>query len=221
MRRGAFTILEVIIVVAIVAAISAVVLPALASRVVEGRTGHAIRAVEAAVVMARVEAVERGEMVALVAERIGDEWVLFAEPFDPHGASEEHSGPFEPPPEARTELIGFAGVRLSGGLPEVGSEESPSAEIVGTQDPMLDSELAPEAMPEPERLRIGLFFPDGGCRSPEPVYLLSAGGARHVLRVRPLTGKADVRRLPDERTEASRQREAGDELTSPLAEDEG
>ncbi|MFG0312747.1 MAG: hypothetical protein ACF8LL_00970, partial [Phycisphaerales bacterium] len=61
MRRGAFTLLEIVIVVALVVAISAVALPSLASRVTAGRASHAVRALESAVMLTRVESMRRGE----------------------------------------------------------------------------------------------------------------------------------------------------------------
>ncbi|HZW10972.1 MAG TPA: hypothetical protein VFF69_13805 [Phycisphaerales bacterium] len=201
MRRGAFTLLEIMIVVALVVAISAVALPSLASRVAGAQIGHAERSLHAAAALVQAEAMARGAPVSLVAERVGDEWALYAEPGGESGPPSDPGDAPAPPAEglsSRIELARFGEVQLSGALPEA-DEASPDAPPVETPDaltePRLPLNVGDEA-PGPERHEIAVFFPDGGCRPARPTYIVSGQGDRRAVYLRPLTGRVDVRRLP-------------------------
>ena len=85
MRRGGFTLLETMIVVLIVTAISAIFLPSLAGRATASRLGQASRAIESGAALAGAEAMSRGVIIAFVAERWDAEWVLWAEEVEPGG----------------------------------------------------------------------------------------------------------------------------------------
>jgi len=148
MRRPAFTILEMVVVILLVIAISAVVLPSLAGRVTAGKMGFAVRMFEVGTSQARTEAITQGSIVALVAERDKNSWVLYAEPVDvaqavgllveDFGQDQVRSDPLNaflgPPPSSndplyesekdgampkkRTELASFSDVLLVRALPE-------------------------------------------------------------------------------------------------------
>src|SRR5690349_17281583 len=80
MERRGMTLIEVLAVVAILAVLGALALPAVESRIDSARFDAAGREVEAAVVMARAEAQRRGAVVSLVARGMGNgETGLFEE----------------------------------------------------------------------------------------------------------------------------------------------
>jgi hypothetical protein len=57
--------------------------------------------------------------------------------------------------------------------------------------------------PPPQRYEIAAFFPDGACRPGRTLYIVSREGDRRAARVRPLTGRLDVRALPTAAEEAA------------------
>lgn len=225
MRRG-FTLLETMIVVLIVTAISAMFLPALASRAASGRVGQATQALESGAALAAAEAMERGVIVAFVAEDWEGEWVLWAEEAEPERLAELLApvGDLPPlPPEEsqlhRVEVASFEGVEMTGRLPPV---EVSGVEVLGAEVPADGRGEFPEQEPllpgEHERLVLGIFFPDGSCRAGPTVYLVSDDGRRRVVRFSPLTGRVDVRVLPTEQDEAEQLEDsegAGSELDLP------
>jgi len=217
MRRGAFTLVEVIVVVALITSIAAIVLPSLASRIVSGRAGHAVRAIESAVVLASAQAMRRGEIVELVAERDRDEWVLYAQEPALGGMEEDDptvDGATGLPRTLttagwRVELVSFSGVELSAVLPESGEERLDGAtEDLGLASDPLGLPVGREA--PPLWLSLGFFFPDGVCRAKSPLYVVSSDGLRRAIHLRPLTSRVDVRVLPTAEEEA-RQAASADE----------
>ncbi|MCC7388217.1 MAG: prepilin-type N-terminal cleavage/methylation domain-containing protein [Phycisphaerales bacterium] len=219
MRRG-FTLLETMIVVLIVTAISAIVLPGLASRAASGRIGHAAQSLESGAALAAAEAMERGVIVALVAEDWDGQWVLWAEDVEPERLGEVLAPrgdlPPLPPEEDRTrrvELASFDGVELTDELPPValGPEEGgPGMGSGPAEEPDLSEEEEPLPPGEHERFMLGVFFPDGSCRAGPAVYLVAEDGRRRVVRFSPLTGRVDVRVLPQEQAEAEQLEGEGD-----------
>ncbi|MDQ7013745.1 MAG: type II secretion system protein [Planctomycetota bacterium] len=209
MRVRAFTILEIMIVVLIVTAISAVVIPTLVGRVAESKLGGAVRAVEFAAALAAAEAMQRGEVVAFVAERDGEAWVLYAEPIEPERIGSvfvRASGDelFEPMPDEgqprpRVELASFEGVeirdqpvlRMSPGMGGVGGfDEDPFA--TDAEGDEADAERFGLDVPT-ARWVLGVFFADGSARPGPTVYLIvDDGREQRSARLRPLTGGIDV-----------------------------
>lgn len=205
MRSRAFTIIELMVVVLIVTAISAIIIPGLAARVAGSRLDGAVRAVEFGAALASGEAMRRGEIVALVAERDRDgSWVLWAETVAPDRAAsvlspeDGESGPMEEvPPEggerpARTEVGSFAGVELSREVrpPAMAGAPGPMEAGVADQEPF-GGEGAEEPFGgrSPERWVLGVFFPDGSARAGATVYLASEDGReQRSVRVRALAG---------------------------------
>jgi prepilin-type N-terminal cleavage/methylation domain-containing protein len=209
MRRG-FTLLETMIVVLIVTAISAIFLPGLASRAASGRIGHAAQSLESGAALAAAEAMERGVIVALVAEDWDGQWVLWAEDVKPELLGEVLAPrgdlPPLPPDEDQTrrvELASFDGVKLTDELPLVAigpEEEGPGSGRGEEPDPSEEAEPLPPG--EHERFVLGVFFPDGSCRAGPAVFLVAEDGRRRVVRFSPLTGRVDIRVLPQEQAEA-------------------
>lgn len=229
MRRGGFTLLETMIVVLIVTAISAIFLPSLAGRATANRLEQASRAIESGAALAGAEAMSRGVIIAFVAERWGAEWVLWAEEVEPGGVGAllKPAGLSpEPPPEDReswrAELTSFGRVELTDRLPP--AEE----ELLGPEpidDATVEEEWTGEAAMYPEvreRHVLGVFFADGSCRVGPTVYLSSEDGDREVIYLRPLTGRVDARRLPRVSEELEQVERAGeDRFSPPGAEDAG
>lgn len=229
MRRGGFTLLETMIVVLIVTAISAIFLPSLAARATASRLGQASRAIESGAALAGARAMERGVIIAYVAEAWGDEWVLWAEEVAP-GEVGALLKPAEMSPEAppeedgarRVELASFEGVELTDTLPPAEDE------LLGPEpldDAAMDegawsgeAALYPEVR---ERHVLGVFFADGSCRVGPTVYLISKDGDREVIHLRPLTGRVDSRRLPRVSEELEQMERAGDDQLPLPAEDAG
>ncbi|MBK7406073.1 MAG: hypothetical protein IPJ41_16075 [Phycisphaerales bacterium] len=203
MRRAAFTLLETIIVVAIVVAISAVALPSLASRVTAGRVGQAVLSLQSSAALARADAMDQGRTLTLVAEDVEGEWVLFTEPASSRPSGIAALREPEPAPEGRREVGSFDGVDLAGTLPS--ADEPPASETAangGARPAPLGGAGAPPAEP-PERRELAVFFADGSCRSGGPIYVLGKDGSRRVVRFGAISASIDVRILPKEQDELS------------------
>lgn len=223
MRRGAFTLLETMLVVLIVTAISAIFLPSLAARAAASRLGQAGSAIESGAALAAGAAMDRGVVVAFVAEQWDEEWVLWAEEVEPGeigGLLKPAGAAPELPPESRerrrTELTSFDGVRLTDTLPPADDEALGPEPIDGPASggPAWEGEGALEPGVRARHV-LGVFFGDGSCRVGPTVYLISNDGEREAVHLRPLTGRVDVRRLPRVREELE-QLERGEAETSPL-----
>lgn len=205
MRVRAFTIIEIMIVVVIVTAISAVVLPTLVGRVAETELGGAVRAMDFAATLAAGEAMQRGEMMAFVAERDDHEWVLYAEPIKPEqiGTVFARSSDDVPPdpmsedgqPRRRVELASFEGVEIRerpvlltaagvDGTDPLG--EDPFAAVLEDEE-TLDRHLGLDV--PTERWVLGVFFADGSARPGPTVYLVvDEGRQQRSVALRALTG---------------------------------
>lgn len=208
MHRAAFTLLETIIVVALIVAISAIALPSLALRVTAGRVGHAVLCIETSAAMARADAMELGVPRVLVAEWMDDEWVLFTDELSSRdtaqrGDDRQAGQPGMRDPGARHEVGSFAGVDFVDQLPAIqdtgvggpGAEQTPAPGGDSGPDPA-DPRLGTM---EPRELAV--FFPDGSCRTEAPIYLLGRDGSRRVIRLGALASRLDVRVLPNEQDE--------------------
>jgi hypothetical protein len=225
MHRGAFTLLETMIVVLIVAAISAIFLPSIAARVTDGKLGHASRSIEAGAAIAAAEAMEGGTIIAYVAEKWGDDWVLWAEEVAPAEIGEllrpTDAGLDVPPDEretTRTELASFEGVGLTDLLPPAPDALIGPSALGGTgEDFSVNSgidDTFDAGWGERERFVLAVFFADGSCRAGPTMYLVADDGERESIHIRPLTGRVRVRRLPSIDEELG-QLESGED-TDPL-----
>lgn len=221
MRRGAFTLVETMIVVLIVTAISAIFLPSIAARVTDGRIGHATRSIEAGAALAAAEAMERSTIIAYVAEQWRDEWVLWAEEVDPGqigtllrpaerglGAAPEDRG------AARHELASFEGVRLTDTLPPALDELLGPEPIDDSAGPLSSDpgggDRGDAGRDGPDRFVLAVFFADGTCRAGPKMYLVADDGRREAFSLGPLTGRVETRRLPTTSEELSQSGRAGE-----------
>ncbi len=234
MRRGGFTLLETMIVVLIVTAISAIFLPSLAGRATASRLGQASRAIESGAALAGAEAMSRGVIIAFVAERWDAEWVLWAEEVEPGGVGvllKPAGLSPEPAPEERevrrVEVASFERVELTDRLPPAEDEllgPEPIDDAASDHPAMEEEGWSGEAALYPEvreRHVLGVFFADGSCRVGPTVYLLSEDGDREVIYLRPLTGRVDARRLPRVSEELEQMERAGEDKLPLPAEDAG
>ncbi len=262
MRRAAFTVIEMMVVVMIVVAVSAVVLPSLAGRVTAGKMGMAVQALDMATSSARSRAMLESRMYALLAVHEKHAWVLVAQPIeqgtavsmlgrlsmgdDGTAAGAQVSGvdmrlEGEPGmPDAGTGTMpGFAAdmlepvdstrweelahfddaVSFTSQLPSVDSTEMPAQAMTGDKIEVPMGSPAPGAAaeaagaagigsvpPSPtdtQPMLIGVFFPDGSCRSGRVLYLVGQDGARRSLHFGAISGRLEVRTLPSVAEEAS------------------
>lgn len=240
MRAGAFTLIEVMVVVLIVAAVGALVVPSLVGRLAGTRLEEASRAIGYAGALASAESMRTGEVVLLVAEldpnaRGGPEWVLYAEPVGAEGVSgalRSPDGPDEAPPRApedvpeRLELVSFADVDIrrepdlsalvgpGGGMePMRGDEEWPGAAAEGE---------AGRGVVERRRRVLGACFPDGSVRAGPVVYLVpERGGGQLSVRLESMAGRVEVRAVDEEALLLGEEAEAGAPVRPTPAERAG
>lgn len=194
MRRTGLTLLELMVVLAVVVAVAAVVAPFAGARLVRAELDGAGGHVEAFVRLARAESQRRAELIRVVAERDGRGVVwLGAERF----AVEE--GPLEDWSEW---AAGNGGAGESGRLPvaaRVPPVSLPRGVRVGSVERAL-GELVGAGGGEPEEgeaFVLAVFLPDGQVVMPRPAALWNARGAR-VVEIGRWTGRVRFERLDEE-----------------------
>lgn len=214
MRGRAFTIIEIMVVVLLASAISAILIPTLVGRVTGTKLDGASSALRFGAAIAGAEAKRNGEMTVFVAEKDGDEWVLYAEPIEPGqiesvlGRDSLDAPPEEMPEEdlpqrKRVEVGSFDGVeirdaRLVALLPEEEADGVSAEELFGEmpeseQDIDFGIGSGPDAGGSPQRWVFGVFFADGSARPARRLYLIADGGRRQrSVRLRPLTGTMQI-----------------------------
>lgn len=214
MRGRAFTIIEIMVVVLLASAISAILIPTLVGRVTGTKLDGASSVLRFGAAIAGAEAKRNGEMTVFVAEKDGDEWVLYAEPIEPGqieavlGRSSLDVLPEETPEEdlprrKRVEVGSFDGVeiretRLVALLPEEEADGVSTEALFGDMpEPAEDADfgfgLGPGAFGSPQRWVFGVFFADGSARPARTLYLIADGGRRQrSVRMRPLTGTMQI-----------------------------
>ncbi len=226
MRRGAFTLFEVLVAIALLIAAASLAAPALARRMGAALFDESSRQLEGALALCRAEALREGRAVALVARPARDGLRLMARPLgddDPvdglADAGGSGDGLFVPPGE---------GIGSTGGGPVVPREFPvfvlPSGVRVSAERP-----VPPEAIgwggEGEERgfglspmgaggegeadgpLTIAVFLPDGGALETAPFWLIGPEGRSVEVRISAATGKATLRVVrasaPTDRAEAS------------------
>ena len=214
MRGRAFTIIEIMVVVLLASAISAILIPTLVGRVTGSKLDGASSAIRFGATIAGAEAKRNGEMTVFVAERDGSEWVLYAEPIEPaqietvlgHGSfdrSPEEMPEEELPRRKRVEVAAFDGVDIRGErlvalLPEEESDGVSVEELFGVvpeseEDDDFGLGAGPGAGESPRRWVFGVFFADGSARPGRTLFLTADGGRRQrSVRMRPLTGTMQI-----------------------------
>lgn len=259
MRRPAFTVIEMMVVVMIVVAVSAVVLPALAGRVTAGKMGMAVQALDMATASTRSQAMLDSRMYALLAVHDKHAWVLVTQPVhqsdavsmlgrldrgDSGTAAGSEASDVSMPlgkegetglgiPDARSSTMpGFATemidtvdsthwkelahfddeVSFTSQLPSVDStgmsgeamtmdkstlsQSSPTGGTEAMRGAVAGRGIVPPEAAEEQPLLIGVYFPDGSCRSKRVLYLVGRDGARRSLHFGAISGRLEVRTLP-------------------------
>lgn len=199
--RG-LTLLELLIALALLAALGALVLPSLAGRIAAATADAAAEELAAAAGMARAHALSVGGAVALVAavspraERegwrgSGDHalW-LYAD-----GVSDDALRPEgdDAAPDRAEEALS-AGARFLAELPRGCSLGHSLPERGGAGDWAVGEAAAAHGVEEtPPIVRLAVFLPDGSPLRPRPVYLGARGGRVFRLDLGPHSGRATVR----------------------------
>jgi prepilin-type N-terminal cleavage/methylation domain-containing protein len=159
MGRQAFTLLELLVALALLVVVTGLALPALVGRMEGARLDAALRVVGAAVVSARAEAQERGEPVVLLAVRSGTGDRLVIESLE-RGEEGESRG-------ARGSE-GVSSLQTWAELPEgVNLDLNPPAESHAGE------QLAESSSQRAAPLRLAIFLPDGAAAGCGTVYLRS------------------------------------------------
>jgi prepilin-type N-terminal cleavage/methylation domain-containing protein len=151
MNPRAFSLLELLVVLAVLVAVSGIALPSLLGRLEGTRLDTALTQFGAAVVTVRMQAQERGEAVELLCVGRGSNQEIAARSFRPR--TDE--------PESESELP----LRSMGLLPE---GLAFSLALPGVEDESRDEPVDPDPRP----LRLAVFTPDGSVFAPQPVYLM-------------------------------------------------
>ncbi|MFG0258722.1 MAG: type II secretion system protein [Phycisphaerales bacterium JB041] len=213
MRGRAFTIIEIMVVVLLATAISAVLIPTLVGRVTGSKLDGAASAIRFGAALAAAEAKRNGEITVFVAEQDGEEWVLYAEPIeperivtvfaqDPLEMLPEEGAEEDMPRRKRVEVASFDGVEireepLVALLPSEESDGASAEELFGVvpgeEGGEEDLGLGFGAGEAPRRWVFGVFFADGTARPGPTLYLSADDGRRQrSVRVRPLTGTVQI-----------------------------
>jgi len=221
-RRGAFTLFEVLVAIALLIAAASLAAPALARRMGAALFDESSRQLEGALALCRAEALREGRPIALVAQPAGDGLRLLARPIgddDPIEGVEGASGPgdrgsgmpgegfgsADAPPRVSREFPVFvlpSGVRVS-------AERPVPAEAIGWGREVAEPRpgVAPmDAAHEDEAgapLTIAVFLPDGGALETAAFWLVGPEGRSVEVRISAATGKATLRAVREPRASGS------------------
>lgn len=227
MARSGLTLLELLIALALMAALVGTVLPMVANRAEPMQFEETLRHVKSAVEWCRADARRGGEPVELVAMvdasgRTLLVGVIFGgeEGASRAGVAASSAGTEAERVEAprRTYLELPAGYRLTRGELDRAVEE-----LAGSEDAFLPPPVDEVIEEEDRRVTVAIFLPDGGAIVGEPVRLEGRRGMRAMLRVNPWTGSATIEPLRDaeEEREEPEQEEEADELLPGAPERDG
>ncbi len=213
MRRGAFTLFEVLVAIALLIAAASLAAPALARRMGAALFDESTRQLEGAIALYRAEALREGRAIALIAQPARDGLRLLGRPIGDDeepvegvvDASGTVEGWFVSPGESAGSVWGSAvsqgeipvfvlpsGVRVSAERPvpteAIGLGVASAGAGVGLS--RLDGGFEAEAdVP----LTIAVFLPDGGALETAPFWLIGPEGRSVEVRISAATGKATLR----------------------------
>jgi prepilin-type N-terminal cleavage/methylation domain-containing protein len=176
MPRRAFSLLEVLIAIAVVAAIAGVVFANLSGWTARSRFEAAIRQVESVVALVRADAMREGRALTLVAAERDGAWRLEVEEFGDEAAEEGA--------DRRVVMELPSGVRVSAARPRPVEERLFA--------PAVEADAAPV---EPERVDVCVLLPDGSAWG-EVKYVIGPGERLGEMRVSAWTGAARVTEVP-------------------------
>ncbi|MCW5777532.1 MAG: hypothetical protein KIS87_13935 [Phycisphaeraceae bacterium] len=212
MRRGAFTLFEVLVAIALLIAAASLAAPALARRMGAALFDESSRQLEGAIALCRAEAQREGRPVALVAQPARDGLRLLARPIgdddpvdgivDANGSgdgwfmpADESSGSRRGREASRREIPVFvlpSGVRMS-------AERPVPLEAIGLGGASLGagvglSPIVGGTEGESDGLQtIAVFLADGGALETAPFWLIGPEGRSVEVRISAATGKATFR----------------------------
>ncbi len=212
MRRGAFTLFEVLVAIALLIAAASLAAPALARRMGAALFDESTRQLEGAIALCRAEALREGRPIALIAQPARDGLRLLGRPIGDEepvegvvDASGTGEGWFVSPGESAGSVWGSAvsqgeipvfvlpaGVRVSAERPvpteAIGLGVASAGAGVGLS--RMDGGFEAEAdVP----LTIAVFLPDGGALETAPFWLIGPEGRSVEVRISAATGKATLR----------------------------
>lgn len=212
MRRGAFTLFEVLVAIALLIAAASLAAPALARRMGAALFDESSRQLEGALALCRAEALREGRPVALIAQPARDGLRLLARPIgddDPveglgdasepgdrgFGMPGEGFGSADAAPRVPREFPVFvlpSGVRVSAERPVPaealgwgGEGAEPRPGIAPMDAGFEDGAGGP--------LTIAVFLPDGGALETAPFWLVGPEGRSVEVRISAATGRAALR----------------------------
>lgn len=209
-RRG-FTLIESLVVLAVLAIIAAIAAPSLLGRRPTVHFDNALDRTRSALTMARARAMETRAPVSVYASWTSDSapvrlFMTGPDAEDHHASTRRGEQPVDPmslhalpddePDGWKRVLIDLPpGVRL---VREEELEELAAA-AAASRDSNLDTLVLPT--PEPalpttdQRLRLGVFLPDGSAAASAPGALISQEGQVARIRISGATGVASIERL--------------------------
>lgn len=179
MPRRAFSLLEVLIAIAVVAAIAGVVFANLSGWTGRARFEAATRLVESAAAMVRADAMREGRALSLVAVERPDGWRLEVEEFGVEIAEDSPTG-------RRVVVELPSGARMSATRPR------PAEDEMLTVTPSINAQPGPE---ESERVDVCVLLPDGSAWGGLK-YVIGPGERLAEVRVSAWTGAARVTEVP-------------------------
>jgi prepilin-type N-terminal cleavage/methylation domain-containing protein len=159
MKASAFTLLELLVALAVLVAVSGLALPSLLGRLEGSRLDSALSQFGASVVMLRAQAQERGLALELLTTLRDGAEELGARTLD-HATAEETRGESAPIRNVATLPIGL----------EL-STENPMAPARMSEEPNTSSALPRASQALAEARRLAVFMPDGTVIASGPVYL--------------------------------------------------
>lgn len=184
MSRRGFTLLELVIVVGLIVALSALVFTDMGERLESARFEASVRSLESALVMARSDAQREGRAFAVstrpVAERVG----VFVGPFDPSILEDAEAAPGGS--TARPRVLLAERIRVVDRMPQVESASWPKdRDRPETADELWEAAArAPSAVDAGGgALVVAVFLPDGTAWSPGQCYLVSGRGQESLRAV--------------------------------------
>lgn len=180
MCRPAFTLLELLIAIALVAMLAGIVLPVGVSRLAADRFDQAQRQVASAVVIARADAQRRGVIVRLTVRQDERGATLWSEDSEPAGAGGPSRG--ERARAARSEFVLDLprGVRFA--VAPADDDEPADAERAERRAEGDDSQSEFGAGPGGGTLCV--LLPDGGVLMPRDLLMVFEAGDRREVRIR-------------------------------------
>lgn len=180
MCRSAFTLLELLIAIALVAMVAGIVLPVGVSRLAADRFDQAQRQVASAVIIARADAQRRGVIVRLTVRQDERGATLWSEEAESVGLGEQRRG--ERPRPARSEFVLDLprGVRFA--IVPVEDDQTADAERNDRDAERDDNE--PEFAEGAGGGTLCVLLPDGSVLMPRDLLMVFEAGDRREVRVR-------------------------------------